>query len=445
MSFYKQSIRLINIVIHPAMMGFFYGHDYLSVAQLERIRASLDALDEPETIEAYERAFSATIGKGEAISYGAARMAFYCYLRELNIGPGDEVLLTGYTCSVMTNAVWRTGATPTFADIARDTLGTSPSSVATAITPRTRLVVAQHSYGIPCAIDEIAALCRKHNIPLLEDCALSLGSSLDGKSVGEWGDAAIFSGDRSKPLNTLTGGMLYTNDHGLAARLREKNRQLPDFEKAHQHRLHARFEMKRKYLHPSLYGLGYFLGKLSGLRRKLAEKLSGKPNYVLLNGDFKPRLKPGSYPYPAKHPAFLAQLGIYELERWPDETTRRRELLSVYLAIANECGLAPYLPSAYTDPRRKIVPLRLAYSHPQAANISRSLRGHLDLDWVWFPEPVSFAPGGPASYGYVTGTCPVAEETCRQIVNWPCVVPKESTDRVIELFRRTSHVQSLVG
>jgi perosamine synthetase len=436
MSLFSQASSLIAGVFRPSLLGFFHGHDYLTHAQLARIRESLAAVEEPATVGNYERAFAAAVGAGEAISYAAGRMAFYCYLRALGIREGDEVLLTGYTCSVMANAIWRTGATPRYADIARDTLGTDPISVAAAITPHTRLVVAQHSYGIPCAVDEVATICRQRGVPLLEDCALSFGSTLDGRAVGDWGDAAIFSGDHSKPLNTLAGGMLYTRDHALATRLREENRQLPTFDRDHLRRLHARFEMERRYLRPGRYGLGCLLGKLAGLRRKFVEKFTGNPAYVLLNADFKPRIKSRAYPYPAQHPAFLAQLGIYEIERWPAEAARRRELLAAYLQAAAAAGIASHLPAACTDPRRNIVPLRFAYTHPLADEISRRLRGHLDLDWVWFSEPVNFAPQGPESYGYIPGSCPVAEATGRQIINWPGVVPASASARVIELFRK---------
>lgn len=71
----------------------------------------------------YEQRFSALVGSGYGISFAAGRMAFYMIMKALGIGEGDEVILPGFTCSVMPNAVWRTGAKPVFADIDEDTFG----------------------------------------------------------------------------------------------------------------------------------------------------------------------------------------------------------------------------------------------------------------------------------------------------------------------------------
>jgi len=172
----------------------------------------------PEIVRAFESSFAAIVGSGEAVSYGSGRMAFYSLMKVLGIGEGDEVILPGFTCSVMVNAILRVGATPIFSDIEEDTFGSEPKSIERSLTARTRMIVAQHTFGYPCDIEAILQIANQSGVFLVEDCATSLGTTVGGRTVGDFAHAAIFSTDHTKPINTLIGGMLYTQDQGLAGK-----------------------------------------------------------------------------------------------------------------------------------------------------------------------------------------------------------------------------------
>ncbi len=428
-------IKLVTDLLAPEFFGFFSGHREVAPelpGQMEELLRSGSG----ETVAVdYEQGFARLIGGGQAVSFAAARMAFYTAMKLLGIKEGDEILLTGFTCSVMANAIWRMGATPVYADIDPGTFGTDPKDVERKLTARTRMIVAQHSFGIPCAIDEIAEIAKRRGIFLLEDCALSVGSRMRGTTVGEWGDAAIFSTDHSKPLNTMTGGMLYTRDASLAARAREYQQSLPELSPAHQRRLWRRFLVERRWFHPHRYALGRLLAKASTVPSKLRKRWSGLAEHTLLEGDFKPRLQKGGYPYPARLPAFLARLGLEELRRWTEERRKRQERLARYLELANEVGLREFLPPVYHDAEREIVPLRFIYTHPQAKEIIRRMSRRIETDWIWFQEPIVCAPQGPASFQYTTGACPQAERVGGEIVNWPCVLPADMEAPLFKFFR----------
>jgi perosamine synthetase len=406
----------------------------MDARQLAEIRA-LVGHESPRLIADFEHAFAVTAGGGQAVSFAAARMAFFAVLRALGIGAGDEVLLTGFTCSVMPNAVWRTGAAPRYADIAPHTLGTSAEDVARKITGRTRAIVLQHTFGICTDADSILTLAKSHGIPLIEDCALTLGSTLDGRHAGSWGDAAIFSTDHSKPLNTLTGGLAVMRDAALTERVRAIQATAPQLDIGHQLRIFSRLILERRWFLPATYKRGCLFAKLGGARRKFQARITGHEVPVLLDADFKPRLKTNSYPYPARLPAFLARLGLMELVNWPAASAHRQSVMARLIKAAPE-ELRGYFPSALFDPRRITIPLRLAYAHPKAAEIERRTRGLLDLDWIWFREPIAFAPLGPESFGYRSGECPMAEQVGRQIMNWPCNVPEVDLPALLELFKR---------
>ena len=185
--------------------GFVQGHAYLAPHDVDQIRKHI-AKPAKEIVAEFEHGFASLVGEGYAVSFAAGRMGFYALMKTLDIGPGDEVVVQGANCAVMVNAILRTGATPVFADIDPETFGSSKQHIERCITPRTRRIVAQHSFGIPCDVEPIVELAHSRKTFLLEDCALAVSSTNDGITVGNFGDAALFSTDHSKPLNTLTGG-----------------------------------------------------------------------------------------------------------------------------------------------------------------------------------------------------------------------------------------------
>ena len=199
--------------------SFIRPHNDIDDAQLAVLQQRVITDEEGDYSSSYAQAFCAALGGGYALPTASARMALHALLRHYGLGNGDEVLVTGFTCSVVLNAILRCGAVPSFVDIDRQTLGTSPESVEAAITPRTKVLIAQHTFGIPCAIDSLRTLATRRNIKLIEDVAIAFGSKHKGKPLGAWGDAAYFSTDHSKPLNSLIGGMLYTTDENLYERI----------------------------------------------------------------------------------------------------------------------------------------------------------------------------------------------------------------------------------
>ena len=114
-------------------------------------------------VNRYEKELSQFLGGGHVVTVASGRMSFYSLLNSWGIREGDEVALTGFTCAVMSNAVLRTGATPIYVDIYKDTLGMSAESLVSKITNRTKVVVAQHSFGIPCKIDKIKEIDKSHS------------------------------------------------------------------------------------------------------------------------------------------------------------------------------------------------------------------------------------------------------------------------------------------
>ena len=171
----RQVLNGIHLALQKPYFSFIHGHSYLRKEDLKQIKL-LVGLESDEVITDFEIKFAKLVGEGEAVSYAAARMGFYELMRHLRITKDDEIILLGATCSVMVNAVIRVGATPIFSDIDPETYGSSALEIVKHITQRTKMIVAQHSFGIPCDIEPIVDLARSKGIFLLEDYAITLGS-----------------------------------------------------------------------------------------------------------------------------------------------------------------------------------------------------------------------------------------------------------------------------
>lgn len=416
--------------------GFVTGHGHLTAAQVAEVRRALESPGSAAAIVAeYERRFAAVVGAGRGLATAGGRMALFATLRALGVGAGHEVVLPAFTCSVVASAVLRTGATPVFTDVDPTTFGTDPDAAARAVTPKTRAIIAQHSFGIPCRVGQLRALADRCGAALIEDCALTVGSTRDGVAVGNTGDAAFFSTDHSKPMNTVVGGFFYTRDAGVYDAVAAQLADVPTLPEAQQQRLFGQFLLERRLARPAGYGL-YQLAMLgrSALRR-LLRSVACEPGMTFLDDDYVVE-RTGAYAYPARLPAVLARIGLFELDRWPAETARRERLLQRYLAAAHGTPLAAHLPAAYADPALRIVPHRLAYTHPGADRLKMLMDRRVHTAWTWFMEPVVSARAGLASLGYAAGTCPVSETVGARVLNWPCVVEEGTEGPLLAFFAR---------
>jgi dTDP-4-amino-4,6-dideoxygalactose transaminase len=136
-------------------------------------------------------------------------------LRALDIKAGTEVILPAYVCDDGLSAVRFTGATPRLADISLDDFNIDPVDVARVVTENTRAILCPHMFGMPARVSELSEL----NVPVIEDCAHSIGATSQGKRVGALGVLGCFSFQALKILTTGEGGMVVTSNRELWERL----------------------------------------------------------------------------------------------------------------------------------------------------------------------------------------------------------------------------------
>jgi len=421
--------RFLRIFSQP-YFGFVQGHDYLTKIELDSIEAEIGKSDRL-LVERYESDFSKLIGDGFCTSYAAARMGFYELMRVQGVGPGDEVILTGSTCSVMATAVMRLGATIVYADINPDDFGSCAVSIKHCVSTRTKVIVAQHSFGIPCEITKIAELASTLGIFLIEDCALAVGSTIDGISVGNFGDAAIFSTDHSKPINTILGGIVYTRDTRLYKELQRREKLYPDLSLARQKALWSRLKIEKAFCNPRLNGWMEWIDAFFSILNRL--RLYKSPFLV---SDASTNLDSLDYGYPSKMPAFLCRLGLYEIDRWPVISELREELLARFKVISDECSFTRNLPNCYLNKTLRIVPLRLVWTSGESNTIRARLSKQLRVGFIWFLVPIISTKEPLTVFGYESGQCPFSEKVGKGILNIPCNVDGRFHHDLVEIVRR---------
>ncbi|HUK62689.1 MAG TPA: DegT/DnrJ/EryC1/StrS family aminotransferase [Dongiaceae bacterium] len=156
-----------------------------------------------------------------AIACASGTDALILALRALGVGPGDEVVTTGYSFFASAGTVVNVGAIPVFVDIDPRTYNIDAHRLEAAITSRTKAVVAVHLYGQCCDLTAVKAVCDKHRLYLIEDAAQAIGAEWEGRRAGSVGDVGCFSFFPSKNLGGAgDGGMLTAQDDALAERLR---------------------------------------------------------------------------------------------------------------------------------------------------------------------------------------------------------------------------------
>ena len=168
----------------------------------------------------FEAAFAAYVGRRYAISLPSCTSGLHLALAALGIGPGDEVIVPDATWIATSAPVSYVGASVVFGDIDPITWCLSPSAIEANVSTRTRAVIVVDLYGGLADMDAIAAVCRRHNLFLIEDAAEAIGAEYHGRRVGSFGAASVFSLHGSKTVTCGEGGVLVTDDSGLFERVR---------------------------------------------------------------------------------------------------------------------------------------------------------------------------------------------------------------------------------
>jgi perosamine synthetase len=346
-------------------------------------------------------------------TFWKARVALYGTLKALGIGPGDSVIVPGYTCAAVPGAVKFAGASSVYADIDSESyspsLGTYSDALEAHSQARVKALILQHTYGIPADAPRIAIWAREQGMAVIEDCAHALGTRYrqdDGcwQEVGNAGDAAFFSSQWSKPVSTGLGGWLVISDRSLAermARFHDEECSAPSFRElsllAGQLTAQKIFSSPRSYWSAAeafrrLSHLGIFVGTNE-------------------DGEFEGRM-------PEEYAKKMSRLQEWLLRRRLANQAlpvRRRNLKLVYDEALRSCGLPTLHVSENADPVLLRYPVRVKNKDEV---LQQARRRRIELG-DWFNHPLHPREANAEAFGYRRGICPEGERAAHEVVNLP--------------------------
>lgn len=358
----------------------------------------------------------------EVFLFNSARAALFELLKAAGIGENDEVLVQAFTCVAVPNSVVWSKAKPVFVDC-DETFNIDVKDLEKKITKKTRVLIIQHTFGIPADIKKITTLAKKHNLFVFEDCAHSLGALVNGKKVGSFADAAFFSFGRDKVISSVFGGTAVVKNKMIASNLSNNYNSLvsPNWKWICQQLFHP---IAFNFIILPLYNLGvgkWILVQLQSLQ--------------ILSKAVYPEEKMCKRPviFPAKFPNALAIFAFNQLKKLEAFNAHRQKIAKMYLReLKNIQGivLPPKVDGAIwlrfpilTDKRQEL----LSFAKQN---------GILLGDWYDAVTPKESLD----CIGYVKRSCPKAEEYAQRCVNLPTypLLPIKDVKRVIQLIERFS-------
>jgi dTDP-4-amino-4,6-dideoxygalactose transaminase len=371
-----------------------------------------------------EKDFTKLFPEFETISFLSGRTALLAILKALGIGEGDEVACQSFTCVVVPNSILETGAKPVFVDIEKSSFNLSPADLTRKVTPRTRAIIVQHTFGFPAQIKKILALARQHHLFVIEDCAHGIAVSLKGKKLGTFGDAAFFSFGRDKVLSSVFGGLAITRKRSLAQKIRSFQKELPH---------PTAFWVIRQLLHPLLFAVILPLYNFLSLGKVI---LVSSQRFGLLSFPVQKKEKGGCFDKNllARLPNSLASLAKSQLKRLDRFNQVRCEHVAFY---AQRLANLPLKLPCYQSPEGETFPLlrfTIQVDKPQALYEFAKKRGVILNNW-YYP---AISPRGVLyeAIGYDPATCPIAEKVSFQVLNLPTHprMTLKKTAKVVEVI-----------
>lgn len=339
--------------------------------------------------------------------FGRGRVALWAILETSGIGPEDEVIIPGYTCVAVPNAVLYTGATPVYADIDPNYYTLTRETVSEKVTNRTRAVVAQSMYGLSPDLAPLYDLAENRDLLLIEDCAQGLGGRYRGRKNGTIADAAFFSTQWSKPISTGRGGIAYTEDDGLNRSLQRMATRMDEpsiFEVAGLVvQLLLRPLERRRIFHYEAVRLYRWITRRLGL---VQGSITSEELCTSEMPDGYSKVMSGVQKY----------LWRRRLRDLPAKTSDRRRVAKFYDRFFTSIGTGIKVPErpAYAHHAMLRYPVRLA--HKETFLDRCRSRGIPVGDWFCSPiHPVH--QDNWREWAYRPGECPEAERACSEVVN----------------------------
>ena len=320
----------------------------------------------------FEEKFAKYIGCEYAIGLNSANAALHIAFFDLNLQPGDEVIVPAFTFAATVNTIIHSGGTPVLADVDPNTFCLDPKSVEKKITSRTRAICPVHYAGHPCDLDALEKIAKKHNLEIVEDAATAVGTEFGGKKIGNANHSVCFSFHPIKNMTTGDGGMLTINDKKKADRMR--------------------------------------LLRLQGMNKEAWKRLdkSGAWFYEIVAPGFKYNMTDIS-----------AAMGIEQLKKLDKFNKRRNVIVKLYKKLLGDLDLQFQKINRGVVHSHNLFPILLPEKLLSKRNDIIDKLKEVNIGANVYYIPLNYHPYYQEQFGWKKGDAPVTESIYSRLINLP--------------------------
>jgi len=379
-----------------------------------------------KAIRELENEFKRYLGVKYALSFNSGRSSFFAILKSLELEKGSTILLQAFTCNAAPNPILWVGMEPIYVDCNKNNFNIDVEDLKSKITPQTKVLIVQHTFGQPANMDEINSIVRQNNLILIEDCAHSLGAEWKGQKVGTFSKAAFFSFSRDKVISSVYGGMAITNDDELGQALRQAQGKMG---------LPNPFWIFQQIFHPIL--LNYIIlpiynfldiGKIFLVLSQWLHLLSKAVHWKEKGGerpDYFPRALPNA----------LSTMALNQFNKLDKFYNHRKNLFDYYREKLKNTQFV--LPAE--DSQSKSSYLRFTLKHPKAREIIYDAWHKQNiLLGDWYTTPIAPFDTKLDQMKYKNGSCPTAEKLSNETINLPTHIntSQKDAERIVNFLKK---------
>lgn len=327
-------------------------------------------------VEKFESLVARRVGCRFGIAINSGTSGLHLLMAALGIGPGDEVITTPYSFIASSNCILMVGARPVFVDIDPVSFNMDPAQLEAAITPRTKAIIAVSTFGNPAHMDVYERIADHHGIPLIEDSCEALGATLNGRASGSFGTAGVFGFYPNKQITTGEGGMIVTDDSGIAElcrSMRNQGRPIPRPGAAHVHTHSAGGQHMGSWLAHERLGFNFRLSELNaalgvGQMERLDHILAARDTVA---NQYLSRLSGNSFATPIQVPQNARMSWFVFALRLADRFNQTDRDAIIADLREQGIGAADYFPCIHLQPFYRNLLNITADQFPQAEALSQ--------------------------------------------------------------------------
>ena len=355
-----------------------------------------------------EKSIQERFALGPCFSFNSGRSCLLAALEAIGIAPDDEIILQAFTCNAVVNPILKMQAQPVYVDIGID-LNMDVKQLEQKITSKTKAIIAQHTFGMPCDIEAIQELCKKYNLVLIEDCAHALGAKINNQYCGSFGDLAFFSFGRDKVISCVYGGAVAVNNPKFLDSIKKFQNQT---------KFPSIFWTLQQLLHPVLVNslilplYQFFIGKVI---------MALSINLHLLSKSVTKIESQGKLPayFPLRLPNALAILACNQLRKLDRFNNHRQEIAAFYASALKD---DPNFEIVFKNIDETKEPIYLKYPLINKNNIDvlfKMKEHNIYLNDGWHETAVMPSSIELKKMHYDLGSCQLAEKISQSIIYLP--------------------------